>query len=142
MSNPLSSISSSRLGVLSELTLRIIFALLIFSHGEGKFAALIAEPNTPLRVVENLALFGDFPVFSSWLAAILETIVIPALILLGGASFLGEKAKNLSTLGGILATALMLNIIFNFHVGVLEQGWSEFKYQISLLAISIYFLFK
>ena len=140
--NFLSSLSTSRLGILSELTLRIIFALLIFSHGEGKLSALMAEPETPLRVIENLAFFGDMPLFSSWLAAILETIIIPLLILAGGATFLGEKAKTLSTLGGLLATALMVNIILNFHVGVLEQTWTEFKYQLSLLAISVYFLFK
>lgn len=140
--NFLSSLSTSRLGILSELTLRIIFSLLIFSHGEGKLSALISEPETPLRVIENLAFFGDIPLFSSWLAAILETIIIPILIMAGGATFLGEKAKMLSTLGGLLATALMLNIILNFHVGVLEETWTEFKYQLSLLAISVYFLFK
>ena len=138
----LSSLSTSRLGVLSELTLRIVFALLIFSHGEGKLSALMAEPDIPLRVIENLSFFGDMPLFSSWLAAILESIIIPVLILAGGATFLGEKAKALSTLGGLLATTLMLNIILNFHVGVLEETWTEFKYQLSLLAISVYFLFK
>ena len=59
-----------------------------------------------------------------------------------GISLPFEKAKTLSTLGGLLATALMVNIILNFHVGVLEQTWTEFKYQLSLLAISVYFLFK
>jgi hypothetical protein len=45
-------------------------------------------------------------------------------------------------LGGFLATITMVIIIYFLHIDLWEQQWQEFKYQLSLLAISLYFLFK
>ena len=142
MSNFLNGISNSRLSVLSELTLRVVFAVLMFSHGEGKLLSLIEEPNQPLGFILKMSFFSDFPLVSSWVVAISEAILIPIFIIIGSFNFIGEASKGFSTFGGLLSTVLMLIIIFGFHVDVLEQSWTEFKYQLSLFAISIYFLFK
>ena len=142
MSNFLNGISNSRLSVLSEMTLRLVFAVLMFSHGEGKLLSLIEEPNQPLGFILKMSIFSDFPLVSSWVVAISEAILIPIFIIIGSFNFIGEASKGFSTLGGLLSTVLMLIIIFGFHVDVLEQSWTEFKYQLSLFAISIYFLFK
>ena len=142
MSNFLNGISNSRLSVLSELTLRVVFAVLMFSHGEGKLLSLIEEPNQTLGFILKMSFFSDFPLVSSWVVAISEAILIQIFIIIGSFNFIGEASKGFSTFGGLLSTVLMLVIIFGFHVDVLEQSWTEFKYQLSLFAISIYFLFK
>ena len=142
MSNFLSVISNSKLEVLSVLALRVTLSLLMFSHGEGKLYSLIEEPEQPLNFIMRMAFFSDFPLISSWIVAVSEAIIIPVCILVGSFNFIGDLNKTISTFGGLISTILMLVIIFGFHIDVLEQGWADFKYQISLLAISIYFLFK
>ena len=109
---------------------------------KGKILFLSENPSMPLEIVTGMAFFESFPIFFSWVAAISEAIIIPACILLGGLSFLGASAKTLSTLGGFLATITMVIIIYFLHIDLWEQQWQEFKYQLSLLAISLYFLFK
>ena len=136
------NISNSRFSIISEWSLRIILSLLMFSHGQGKVLFLSENPSMPLEIVTGMAFFESFPIFFSWVAAISEAIIIPACILLGGLSFLGASAKTLSTLGGFLATITMVIIIYFLHIDLWEQQWQEFKYQLSLLAISLYFLFK
>jgi len=142
MSNFLSVISNSKLEVLSVLALRVTLSLLMFSHGEGKLYSLIEEPEQPLNFIMRMTFFSDFPLISSWIVAVSEAIIIPVCILVGSFNFIGGLNKTISTFGGLISTILMLVIIFGFHIDVLEQGWADFKYQISLLAISIYFLFK
>ena len=142
MSNFLSVISNSKLEVLSVLALRVTLSLLMFSHGEGKLYSLIEEPEQPLNFIMRMAFFSDFPLISSWIVAVSEAIIIPVCILVGSFNFIGDLNKTISTVGGLISTILMLVVIFGFHIDVLEQGWTDFKYQISLLAISIYFLFK
>ncbi|MAV83609.1 MAG: hypothetical protein ACJ0F8_00725 [Gammaproteobacteria bacterium] len=142
MSNFLSVISNSKLEVLSVLALRVTLSLLMFSHGEGKLYSLIEEPEQPLNFIMRMTFFSDFPLISSWIVAVSEAIIIPVCILVGSFNFIGDLNKTISTFGGLISTILMLVIIFGFHIDVLEQGWADFKYQISLLAISIYFLFK
>ena len=142
MSNFLSVISNSKLEVLSVLALRVTLSLLMFSHGEGKLYSLIEEPEQPLNFIMRMTFFSDFPLISSWIVAVSEAIIIPVCILVGSFNFIGDLNKTISTFGGLISTILMLVVIFGFHIDVLEQGWADFKYQISLLAISIYFLFK
>ena len=142
MSNFLSVISNSKLEVLSVLALRVTLSLLMLSHGEGKLYSLIEEPEQPLNFIMRMTFFSDFPLISSWIVAVSEAIIIPVCILVGSFNFIGDLNKTISTFGGLISTILMLVIIFGFHIDVLEQGWADFKYQISLLAISIYFLFK
>tara|TARA_B100000963_G_scaffold345845_1_gene350408 strand:+ start:389 stop:817 length:429 start_codon:yes stop_codon:yes gene_type:complete len=142
MTNFLENISNSKLSVISELSLRIIFALLMFSHGEGKLISLIEQPEQPLSFISKMNFFSDFPIVSSWMVAVSEAILIPIFIIIGSFNFIGQTSKGFSTLGGLLSTILMLIIIFGFHIDVLQESWQEFKYQLSLLAISIYFLFK
>tara|TARA_Y100000591_G_C21597086_1_gene576089 strand:- start:88 stop:516 length:429 start_codon:yes stop_codon:yes gene_type:complete len=142
MTNFLENISNSKLNVISELSLRIIFALLMFSHGEGKLISLIEQPEQPLSFILKMNFFSDFPIVSSWMVAVSEAILIPIFIIIGSFNFIGQTSKGFSTLGGLLSTILMLIIIFGFHIDVLQESWKEFKYQLSLLAISIYFLFK
>ena len=142
MTNFLENISNSKLSVISELSLRIIFALLMFSHGEGKLISLIEQPEQPLSFILKMNFFSDFPIVSSWMVAVSEAILIPIFIIIGSFNFIGQTSKGFSTLGGLLSTILMLIIIFGFHIDVLQESWQEFKYQLSLLAISIYFLFK
>jgi len=142
MTNFLENISNSKLSVISELSLRIIFALLMFSHGEGKLISLIEQPEQPLSFISKMNFFSDFPIVSSWMVAVSEAILIPIFIIIGSFNFIGQTSKGFSTLGGLLSTILMLIIIFGFHIDVLQESWKEFKYQLSLLAISIYFLFK
>ena len=135
MSNFLSVISNSKLEVLSVLALRVTLSLLMFSHGEGKLYSLIEEPEQPLNFIMRMTFFSDFPLISSWIVAVSEAIIIPVCILVGSFNFIGDLNKTISTFGGLISTILMLVIIFGFHIDVLEQGWADFKYQISLLAI-------
>ena len=119
MTNFLENISNSKLSVISELSLRIIFALLMFSHGEGKLISLIEQPEQPLSFILKMNFFSDFPIVSSWMVAVSEAILIPIFIIIGSFNFIGQTSKGFSTLGGLLSTILMLIIIFGFHIDVL-----------------------
>ena len=135
-------ISEAKLGILSEWSLRIVLSYIFFSNGLPKLAGLIDNPGEPLGFVKNLYLFSNFPVISSYLAAIAELVLIPIFLLVGGLQFIGPTAKALSTLGGLLGTFVMVVVIFGFHFGVLGETFADVKYQLALFAMSIYFLFK
>ena len=136
------SISETRMGVLSEWSLRLALAFLFFTHGLPKIEALISAPGEPFSDVVKMAFFGDFPLISSYLVTAAELVFIPLFILVGGLKFIGPNARALSTLGGLIGVCTMLIIISLFHFSVLGQGILDVKYQLSLLAMSLYFLFK
>ena len=136
------SISETRMGVLSEWSLRLALAFLFFNHGLPKIEALISAPSEPFSNVVKMAFFGELPLISSYLVTAAELILIPLFIFVGGLKFIGPNAKVFSTLGGLIGTCTMLIIIFVYHFGVKGQGILDVKYQLSLLAMSLYFLFK
>ena len=136
------SISETRMGVLSEWSLRLALAFLFFTHGLPKIEALISAPGEPFSYILPMTFFGDFALISSYLVTISELVLIPLFIIIGGFSLIGSNAKAISTLGGLIGVCTMLIIIFFFHFGVKEEGILEVKYQLSLLAMSLYFLFK
>ena len=86
-----------------------------------------------------MAIFGEFPLISSYLVTAAELVFIPLFIFVGGLKFIGPNARALSTLGGLIGTCTMLIIIFVFHFGVKGEGILDVKYQLSLLAMSLYF---
>ena len=137
-----SSISETRMGILSEWSLRLALAFLFFVHGLPKIEALISAPSEPFSSVMKMAFFGEFPLISSYLVTAAELVLIPLFIFIGGLKFIGPNAKVFSTLGGLIGTCTMLIIIFVFHFGVVDDGILDVKYQLSLLAMSLYFLFK
>ena len=137
-----SSISETRMEILSEWSLRLALAFLFFVHGLPKIEALISAPSEPFPSVMKMAFFGEFPLISSYLVTAAELVLIPLFIFIGGLKFIGPNAKVFSTLGGLIGTCTMLIIIFVYHFGVKGQGILEVKYQLSLLAMSLYFLFK
>ena len=136
------SISETRMGVLSEWSLRLALAFLFFTHGLPKIEALISAPGEPFPYILSMTFFGDFALISSYLITISELVLIPLFIIIGGFSLIGSNAKAISTLGGLIGVCTMLIIIFFFHFGVKEEGILDVKYQLSLLAMSLYFLFK
>ena len=136
------SISETRMGVLSEWSLRLALAFLFFNHGLPKIEALISAPGEPFSYILPMTFFGDFALISSYLITISELVLIPLFIIIGGFSLIGPNAKAISTLGGLIGVCTMLIIIFFYHFGVKEDGILEVKYQLSLLAMSLYFLFK
>ena len=137
-----SSISETRMGILSEWSLRLALAFLFFSHGLTKIESLISAPGEPFGFVVSMAFFGEFPLISSYLVTAAELVFIPLFILVGGLKFIGPNARALSTLGGLIGVCTMLIIIFFFHFSVLGHGILDVTYQLSLLAMSLYFLFK
>ena len=137
-----SSISETRMGILSEWSLRLTLAFLFFVHGLPKIELLISAPGEPFTDVVKMAFFGEFPLISSYLVTAAELVLIPLFIFVGGLKFIGSNAKVFSTLGGLIGTCTMLIIIFVYHFGVKGEGILEVKYQLSLLAMSLYFLFK
>tara|TARA_Y100001968_G_C19234650_1_gene656258 strand:- start:304 stop:741 length:438 start_codon:yes stop_codon:yes gene_type:complete len=137
-----SSISETRMEILSEWSLRLALAFLFFLHGLPKIEALISAPSEPFSYVVKMAFFGELPLISSYLVTAAELVLIPLFIFVGGLKFIGSNAKVFSTLGGLIGTFTMLIIIFVYHFGVKGEGILEVKYQLSLLAISLYFLFK
>ena len=136
------SISETKMGVLSEWSLRIALIFFFIVEGWPKAEVLFTAPGEAFSYIGKMALFGGFPLVSTYLITIMELLLIPLCILLGGFKFLGQNAKTFSTLGGFMATCTMLIIIFVFHFGVKGDGILDVKYQLSLLAISLYFLFK
>ena len=136
------SISETRMGVLSEWSLRLALAFIFFTYGLTKIEALIQAPGEPFPYILPMTFFGDFALISSYLITISELVLIPLFIIIGGFSLIGSNAKAISTLGGLIGVCTMLIIIFFFHFGVKEEGILEVKYQLSLLAMSLYFLFK
>ena len=135
-------IAQTRLGVLSEWSIRICFAWIFFEYGLPKISSLIESPTTPLGFILKMDFFSSFPVTSSWLIAVSEVLLIPLFIILGGLNFLGPISKSLSTVGGILGTFVMVVIIWGFHFPILDEGFSDIHLQMMLLAMSLYFLFK
>ena len=136
------SISEMRMGILSEWSLRLALAFLFFNHGLPKIEALISSPTEPFSYILLMAFFGEFALISSYLVTVSELVLIPLFILIGGFKFIGPNAKAFSTLGGLIGVCTMLIIIFIFHFGVKGEGILDVKYQLSLLAMSLYFLFK
>ena len=136
------SISETRMGILSEWSLRLALAFLFFNHGLPKIESLILAPSEPFGYVVPMAFFGEFPLISSYLVTAAELVFIPLFIFVGGLKFIGPNARALSTLGGLIGACTMLIIIFVFHFGVKGEGILDVKYQLSLLAMSLYFLFK
>ena len=135
-------IAETKLGVLSEWSIRLCLAWVFFEYGLPKFNSLIDSPSTPLSFILKMQFFSDFPVISSWLIAIAEVLLIPLFIILGGFKFIGTIAKSFSTVGGILGTFVMVVIIWGFHFPILDESFSDIHLQMMLLAMSLYFLFK
>ena len=135
-------IAETKLGVLSEWSIRLCLAWVFFEYGLPKFNSLIDSPSTPLSFILKMQFFSDFPVISSWLIAIAEVLLIPLFIFLGGFKFIGPIAKSFSTVGGILGTFVMVVIIWGFHFPILDESFSDIHLQMMLLAMSLYFLFK
>ena len=136
------SIAQTRLGVLSEWSIRICLAWVFFEYGLPKINSLIESPTTPLGFILKMDFFSEFPIISSWLIAIAEVLLVPLFIILGGFNFLGPLSKSFSTLGGILGTFVMVVIIWGFHFPILDESFSDIHLQMTLLAMSLYFLFK
>ena len=136
------SIAQTRLGVLSEWSIRICLAWVFFEYGLPKINSLIESPTTPLNFILKMDFFSEFPIISSWLIAISEVLLVPLFIILGGFNFLSPLSKSFSTLGGILGTFVMVVIIWGFHFPILDHSFSDIHLQMSLLAMSLYFLFK
>ena len=136
------SIAQTRLGVLSEWSIRICLAWVFFEYGLPKINSLIESPTTPLGFILKMDFFSELPIISSWLIAIAEVLLVPLFIILGGFNFLGPLSKSFSTLGGILGTFVMVVIIWGFHFPILDDSFSDIHLQMSLLAMSLYFLFK
>ena len=135
-------IAETKLGVLSDWSIRLCLAWVFFEYGLPKFSSLIDSPSTPLSFILKMQFFSDFPVISSWLIAIAEVLLIPLFIILGGFKFIGPIAKSFSTVGGILGTFVMVVIIWGFHFPILDESFSDIHLQMMLLAMSLYFLFK
>ena len=135
-------IAETKLGVLSEWSIRLCLAWVFFEYGLPKFNSLIDAPSTPLGFILKMQFFSDFPVISSWLIAIAEVLLIPLFIILGGFKFIGPISKSFSTVGGILGTFVMVVIIWGFHFPILDESFSDIHLQMMLLAMSLYFLFK
>ena len=135
-------IAQTRLGILSEWSIRICLAWVFFEYGLPKFSSLVESPSTPLGFILKMDFFSSFPIISSWLIAIAEVLLIPLFIILGGLNFLGPISKSFSTVGGILGTFVMIVIIWGFHFPILDESFSDIHLQMMLLAMSLYFLFK
>ena len=135
-------IAEIKLGIISEWALRFCLSWVMFENGQPKFNKLLEAPNEPLSFITKMDFFSNFPVISSWLITISELVLIPLFIILGGLKFIGPTANALSTLGGILATLVMIIIIWGFHFPVLNDSISDIHLQIMLLAMSMYFLFR
>ena len=135
-------IAQTRLGILSEWSIRICLAWVFFEYGLPKFSSLVESPSTPLGLILKMDFFYSFPIIFSWLIAIAEVLLIPLFIILGGLNFLCPISKSFSTVGGILGTFVMIVIIWGFHFPVLDESFSDIHLQMMLLAMSLYFLFK
>ena len=55
-----SSISETRMGILSEWSLRLALAFLFFSHGLPKIESLISAPGEPFGYVVPMAFLVNF----------------------------------------------------------------------------------
>ena len=58
-------IAETKLGVLSEWSIRLCLAWVFFEYGLPKFNSLIDSPSTPLSIILKMQLFSDLPVISS-----------------------------------------------------------------------------
>ena len=85
------SISETKMGVLSEWSLRLALAFLFFNHGLPKIEALIAAPSEPFSYILPMTFFGGFALISSYLVTISELVLIPLFIIIGGFSLIGKK---------------------------------------------------
>ena len=135
-------IAEIKLGIISEWALRFSLSWVMFESGQPKFNKLLEAPSEPFSSITKMDFFSSFPVISSWLITISELDLIPLFIILGGLKFIGPTANALSTLGGMLATVVMIIIIWGFHFPVLNDSISDIHLQIMLLAMSMYFLFR
>ena len=131
-------IAQTRLGILSEWSIRICLAWVFFEYGLPKFSSLVESPSTPLGFILKMDFFSSFPIISSWSIAIAEVLLIPLFIILGGLNFLGPISKSFSTVGGILGTFVMIVIIWGFHFPILDESFSDIHLQMMLLAMSLF----
>lgn len=136
------SIPETKLGILSEWSLRLCLSWIFFYYGQQKFNHLIATPEEPFSYILKMDFFSSIPIVSSWLITLSEFIFIPLLIVLGGLKFIGPVAKAMSTIGGILATIVMIIIIWGYHLPVEGESFSDIHLQLMILAMSVYFTFK
>ncbi len=143
------------MSLITDIFLKLSLGLLFFNYGYGKLEILLSGSTDNLvNMISNIPVFGIYPIFFSWCAALSETFIIFGLTY--GIFISLPYSFLISRIAGVLSLILSIVIVYQ-HIFVwgdnlfsygpfsllnVDEGKKSIFGQFLLIPMSMYVIFN